>query len=44
MAKETCMDMKTHENADSEENQIDFCWGVPHENLHNCYSETVINR
>ena len=41
--KETCKDMKTHENADSEENQIDFCWGVPHENLHNCYSETIIN-
>ena len=41
--KETCKNMKTHENADSEENQIDFCWGVPHENLHNCYSETIIN-
>jgi hypothetical protein len=35
--------MKTHENADTEENQIDFCWGVPHENLHNVYSDTVIN-
>ena len=42
-AKETCLTMKTHENADSAENQIDFCWGVPHENLHNCYSTTVIN-
>lgn len=41
--KETCMRMKTHENADSEQNQIDFCWGVPHENLHNCYSTTIIN-
>jgi len=41
--RETCMNMKTHENADSEENQIDFCWGVPHENLHNCYSKTMIN-
>ncbi len=41
--KTTCLDMKTHENADTEENQIDFCWGVPHENLHNCYSTTVIN-
>ena len=37
------LDMKTHENADSQENQIDFCWGVPHENLHNCYSQTIIN-
>jgi len=41
--RQTCTDMKTHENADTEENQIDFCWGVPHENLHNCYSTTVIN-
>jgi len=41
--KMTCVSMKTHENADSEENKIDFCWGVPHENLHNCYSTTVIN-
>jgi len=41
--KETCLGMKTHENAETEENKIDFCWGVPHENLHNCYSTTVIN-
>ena len=41
--KETCLTMKTHENADSEENKMDFCWGIPHENLHNCYSQTVIN-
>jgi hypothetical protein len=41
--KSTCLNMKTHENADSDENQIDFCWGVPHENLHNYYSTTVIN-
>ena len=41
--KQTCLGMRTHENADTEENQIDFCWGVPHENLHNCYSTTVIN-
>ena len=41
--KDTCLSMKTHENADSKENEIDFCWGVPHENLHNVYSETVIN-
>ena len=41
--RKTCKEMKTHENADTQENQIDFCWGVPHENLHNCYSTTVIN-
>jgi hypothetical protein len=42
-SKDTCLNMKTHENAEEEENQIDFCWGVPHENLHNCYSTTMIN-
>ena len=41
--KHTCLNMKTHENSETEENKIDFCWGVPHENLHNCYSTTVIN-
>ena len=41
--RKTCLEMRTHENADTEENEIDFCWGVPHENLHNVYSETVIN-
>lgn len=41
--KKTCLSMRTHENADTEENEIDFCWGVPHENLHNVYSDTVIN-
>ena len=41
--KETCLTMKTHENAESDENRLDFCWGVPHENLHNCYSTTIIN-
>ena len=42
-SKQTCLNMRTHENADTEENRLDFCWGVPHENLHNCYSTTVIN-
>ncbi len=41
--KDTCLQMKTHENAEDEKAQIDFCWSVPHENLHNVYSETVIN-
>jgi hypothetical protein len=35
--------MKTHENAIDERAKIDFCWTVPHENLHNVYSTTVIN-
>ena len=41
--RKTCLEMRTHENAESKENEIDFCWGVSHENLHNVYSETVIN-
>ena len=41
--RETCLKMKTHENAKEKKAQIDFCWTVPHENLHNCYSTTVIN-
>ncbi len=42
-SKDTCHGMRTHENAVTVENQVDFCWGVPHANLHNCYSTTVIN-
>ena len=29
--------------AKDEKAKIDFCWTVPHENLHNVYSETIIN-
>ena len=41
--KDTCLQMHTHENAKDKKAEIDFCWSVPHENLHNCYSTTVIN-
>jgi len=41
--KKTCLRMKTHENAVDDQSKIDFCWTVPHENLHNVYSTTVIN-
>jgi len=41
--KQTCLNMRTHENSDTKENNVDFCWGVPHENLYNYYSTTVIN-
>lgn len=41
--RETCLNMKTHENAEDERARIDFCWTVPHENLHNVYSTTHIN-
>ena len=35
--KDTCLAMKTHENALDEQSKKDFCWTVPHANLHNCY-------
>ena len=41
--KATCLNMRTHENAEDERAKIDFCWTVPHENLHNVYSQTVIH-
>ena len=41
--KDTCLSMKTHENAVDEQSKKDFCWTVPHANLHNCYSTSVIN-
>jgi hypothetical protein len=41
--RKTCLEMKTHENAVDEQSKIDFCWTVPHENLHNVYSTTHIN-
>lgn len=42
-SRKTCLEMKTHENAVDEQSKIDFCWTVPHENLHNVYSTTHIN-
>ena len=41
--RQTCLTMRTHENAEDDRAKIDFCWTVPHENLYNVYSETVIN-
>ena len=41
--KATCLNMHTHENAKDKKAEIDFCWTVKHENLHNCYSTSVIN-
>ena len=34
--KQTCP-ICTHENAQDKKAEIDFCWTVQHENLHNCY-------
>ena len=41
--RETCLTMRTHENAQDDRAKIDFCWTVPHENLYSVYSETVIH-
>ena len=41
--RDTCLQMHTHENAKDKKAEIDFCWTVKHENLHNCYSTSVIN-
>jgi hypothetical protein len=41
--RKTCLEMKTHENAEDDRAKLDFCWTVPHENLHNVHSTTVIN-
>ena len=41
--RDTCLNMHTHENAKDERAKLDFCWTVKHENLHNCYSTSVIN-
>jgi hypothetical protein len=41
--RDTCLNMHTHENARDERAKLDFCWTVKHENLHNCYSTSVIN-
>lgn len=41
--RKTCLEMRTHENAVDEQAKIDFCWTVPHENLHNVYSTTHVN-
>ena len=35
--------MKTHENADSERAQVDFCWETGYRNFPKTFSDTVIN-
>ena len=36
------MNMKTHEAADSDRAQVDFCWEEGYQQFKKCYSETVI--
>ena len=41
--KKVIQEMKTHEAADSEEAQVEFCWDLNYTQMYNCYSTTVIN-
>jgi hypothetical protein len=40
--KEFVLKMKSHENADSDKAQVDFCWESEYKQLKECYSETII--
>ena len=41
--KDVVQNMRTHENADSEKNQIEFCWDINYIQMNNCYSEVWPN-
>jgi len=41
--KQAILDMKTHEHAEDDENQVDFCWGVNYLQMANSYCTTVNN-
>jgi hypothetical protein len=40
--KDFILNMKTHENSDSDRGQVDFCWEHGYQQFKECYSETVI--
>jgi hypothetical protein len=40
--KDFVLKMKSHENADSDKAQVDFCWETEYKQLKECYSETII--
>jgi hypothetical protein len=40
--KQFILDMKSHENSDSDRAQVDFCWESGYRQLKECYSETII--
>jgi hypothetical protein len=40
--KDFILNMKTHENSDSDRGQVDFCWENGYQQFKECYSETVI--
>lgn len=41
--KNFVLNMKTHENADSDRAQVDFCWEDGYKQFFKCYSKTIIN-
>ena len=41
--KQHVLDMKTHENSESERAQVDFCWEDGYRNFPKTYSDSIIN-
>jgi len=41
--KQHVLDMKTHENSESERAQVDFCWETGYRNFPKTYSDSIIN-
>lgn len=41
--KQAILDMKTHEHAEDDTNQVDFCWGIHYQQMANSYCTTVNN-
>jgi len=41
--RQNVLDMKTHENAELEEEKVDFCWHQRYIQMHNCYGTTYTN-
>jgi hypothetical protein len=40
--KDFILNMKTHEDSDSDRAQVDFCWEEGYQQFKECYSETII--
>lgn len=41
--KEFVLSMRTHENAESDHEKVDFCWSTMYSQLNNVYSDTIIH-
>lgn len=42
-SKKFVLDMRTHENAERDEEKVDFCWDDKYIQMHNTYSDTCTN-